>query len=100
VADAGKAEAEQQKATMVHALREEPGTYSRDLGGGREVLYWVRASGEGPEGGFVAGWEYRATGAEAGAEAERSHEERFSSHADAVTFLQKSFDDPISGRGI
>lgn len=78
-----------EKATMVHALREEPGDYSRDLGGGAEVLYWVRPSG----GGFVAGWERRSDVAATGKT--NVHEESFASHADAVKFLEDNFDAPL-----
>ena len=40
-----------ERATMVHALREEPGSYVRTLEDGSEVIYTVRPS----DGGFVAG---------------------------------------------
>ena len=41
-----------ERATMVHALREEPGSYVRALEDGSEVTYAVRPS----NGGFVAEW--------------------------------------------
>ena len=46
-----------ERATMVHALREEPGSYVRTLEDGSEVICTVRPS----DGGFVAKWEYVAT---------------------------------------
>ena len=43
-----------ERATMVDALREKPGSYVRALGYRLEVIYAVCPSG----GGFVAEWEY------------------------------------------
>lgn len=45
---------------MVHALREEPGSYLRALKDGAEVIYTVRPSDRG----FVAEWEYFADSGE------------------------------------
>jgi hypothetical protein len=59
---------------MVHALREEPGSYVRELEDESEVIYTVRPS----DGGFVAEWEYVAGGGERPA---KSHREEFSSYA-------------------
>jgi len=80
------ADAGQQRKTMVNALREEPGSYTRTLEGGTEVIYTIRPL----NGGFVAGWEY-ATGSESA----RSHEEEFRTHADALRYLEKNFDAPL-----
>jgi hypothetical protein len=84
------ADAAQQRETMVHALREEPGSYTRALEDGTEVIYAIRPLDEG----FVAGWEY-ATGSDP---AGRSHEKEFSSHADALKYLEENFDAPV-GQG-
>ncbi len=65
-----------ERAIMVHALREEPGSYVRALGDRSEVIYAVCPS----VGGFVAEWEY-VPGA---GEAARSQREDFSSYADAL----------------
>ena len=65
----------EQRASMVHVLREEPGSYTRTLENVMEVIYAIRPS----EAGFIAEWEY-ATGGEPA----RSHKEEFSSHADAM----------------
>ena len=83
-----------EKATIVHTLREEPGSYARALEDGSEVIYRIRPS----EGGFVAEWEYVATSDPAGRSA-RSHSEEFSSHADALRYLEENFDEPLTGRG-
>jgi len=69
---AGQAE---QRTTMVHALREEPGSYTRTVENGTVVIYAIRLTNVG----FIAEWEH-ATG-EGPA---RSHKEEFSSHADAL----------------
>jgi hypothetical protein len=45
---------------MVHALREEPGSYIRTLEDESEVIYTVRSS----DGGFAAEWEYVAVSGE------------------------------------
>lgn len=83
-----------ERATMVHTLREEPGSYARALEDGSEVIYTVRPS----EGGFAAEWEYvAASGSEKGPA--RSHSEEFSSHADALRYLEENFDEPLTGRG-
>lgn len=79
---------------MVNALREEPGTYTRDLEGGAEVLYWIRPHDDG----FVAGWEYRAIGTATGEEANNTREVSFASHADALKFLEEDFDAPLESR--
>ncbi len=68
-----------ERATMVHTLREEPGSYARALEGGSEVIYRVRPS----EGGFVSEWEYVATSDPAEGDG-RSYSEEFSSRADAL----------------
>ena len=81
-----------ERATMVHTLREEPGSYSWALEDGAEVIYSILPS----DGGFVAGWEYLAASGEKPA---RSHSEEFSSHADAVKYLEEHFDEPLTGRG-
>jgi len=80
------ADAAQQKETMVNALREEPGSYTRFLEDGTEVIYTIRPL----NGGFTASWEY-ATGSE-------SHEEEFRTHADALRHLEKNFDAPLGHR--
>ena len=49
-----------ERAAMVHALREEPGSYLRALKDGAEVIYTVRPSDRG----FVAEWEYFADSGE------------------------------------
>ncbi len=41
----------EQRATMVNALREEPGSYARMLEDGTGVIYRIRPS----DGGFAAG---------------------------------------------
>ena len=82
------ADAAEQRQTMVHALREEPGSYTRTLEDGTEVIYTIRPL----NGEFVAGWEY-ATGPAGG-----SHEKEFSSHADALRYLEENFDAP-AGQG-
>ncbi len=71
---------------MVHALREEPGSYARTLGDGTEVIYRMRPS----DGGFAAGWKRPLGGDPAD-----SHEEEFSSHADALKYLEENFDAPL-----
>ncbi len=81
-----------ERATMVHALREEPGTYVRGLEDGAEVIYTVRP----PDGGFVAEWEYVAAPGERPA---KSHGEEFSSYADALRYLEDNFDELLIGRG-
>lgn len=83
-----------ERATMVHTLREEPGSYARALDDGAEVIYRVLPS----DGGFVAEWEYVAASG-SGEGPERSHGEEFSSHADALNYLEENFDDPLTGRG-
>ena len=77
----------EQRQTMVHALREEPGSYTRTLEDGTEVTYAIRPSDDG----FIASWEF-APGQESG---RRSHEEGFSSHADALRYLEENFDAPL-----
>ena len=81
---ANKAE---QRETMVHALREEPGSYTRILEDGAEVIYTIRPV----DGGFTAGWEY----ATEPSSTRRRYEERFSSHADALRYLEQNFDAPL-----
>lgn len=81
-----------EKPTMVHALREEPGSYTRSLEGGEEVIYEIRACGDG----FVAAWRRTGTG---GAGTASGHEERFSSHADALEYLAEHFDAPLREGG-
>ena len=62
------------------------------VGNGSEVIYTVRTSDEG----FVAEWEYVADSGEGPA---RSQSEEFSSHADALRYLEENFDEPLTGRG-
>lgn len=81
-----------ERATMVHALREEPGSYVRALEDGSEVVYTVHPS----NGGFFAEWEYVADSGEGPA---RSQREEFSSYADALRYLEETFDEPLTGRG-
>ncbi len=76
------AEGDEQRSTMVHALREEPGSYTRTLENGAEVIYTIRPVDDD----FMAGWEYTTA----------RHEERFSSHADALRYLEQNFDTPLS----
>jgi hypothetical protein len=45
-----------ERAAMVHALREEPGSYLRALKDGSKVIYTMRPSDRG----FVAEWGYFA----------------------------------------
>ncbi len=75
----------EERQTMVNALREEPGSYTRTLENGTEVIYAIHPS----NGGFVATWEYATdpTG--------RSHEEEFRTHADALRHLEENFDAPL-----
>lgn len=47
---------------------------------GEEVTYDIRPS----DGGFIAGWEYVSESGPAG-----SHEEEFSSHVDALKYLEE-----------
>ncbi len=68
-----------EKATMVHTLREELRSYARALEDGSEMIYRVRPS----EGGFVSEWEYVATSDPAEGDG-RSYSEEFSSQADAL----------------
>ena len=77
----------EQRQTMVNALREEPGSYTRILEDGTEVIYEIRPQ----NGGYVAAWEY----ATASSESARSHEEEFRTHADALRHLEKNFDAPL-----
>lgn len=81
------ADAAEQRQTMVHALREEPGSYTRTLEDGTEVTYVIRPS----NGGFIAGWEYAT-------EPARSHQEEFRTHADALRYLEQNFDAPLSSQ--
>lgn len=83
-----------ERATMVHTLREEPGSYARTLEDGSKVIYRVRPS----DGGFVAEWECVAASGSAEGHA-RSHSEEFSSHADALRHLEENFDEPLTDRG-
>ncbi len=78
----------EQRATMVHALREEPGSYARELDDGSEVVYEIRPL----DGGFVASWSY-ATDQGPGL----SHEEEFRTHADALKYLEENFNEPLGG---
>ncbi len=55
------------------------------------MIYRVRPL----DGGFVAEWEYVAGSGEGPG---RSHGEEFSSHADALRYLEENFDEPITGR--
>ena len=81
-----------ERATIVHTLRQEPGSYARALEGGSEVIYRVRPSDDG----FVAEWKYVAGSAEGAA---RSHGEEFSSHADALRYLEENFNELPTDRG-
>ncbi len=64
---------------MVHALREEPGSYTRTLENGAEVIYAIRPL----NGGYIAEWEYVA-GSGPEEQPTRSHKEEFRTHADAL----------------
>lgn len=77
----------EQRQTMVNALREEPGSYTRTLEDGTEVIYEIRPL----NGGYVAAWEY-ATDSEP---TNRGHEEEFRTHADALKYLEENFDAPL-----
>ncbi len=79
---------DEQRTTMVHALREEPGSYTRTLENGAEVIYTIRPVNDD----FTAGWEYTTESRSA----RSKHEQRFSSHADALRYLQENFDTPLS----
>jgi hypothetical protein len=77
----------EERDTMVHALREEPGSYTITLEDGTEVTYAIRPTGDN----FTAGWDAtgpRSTG--------KRHEERFASYADALRYLEQNFDAPFS----
>lgn len=78
-----------ERATMVHTLREEPGSYARVLGDGVEIIYGIRPM----NGGFTAGWEYVSSSGEGSSS---GHEEEFSSHADALRYLEENFDAPLN----
>ncbi len=78
----------EEQVTMVNALREEPGSYTRILENGSEVVYTIRPL----NGGFVAGWEYAT-----GTSPVTSQQEEFSSHADALKYLEENFDAPLGG---
>lgn len=80
------ADGAEERTTMMNALREEPGSYTRGLEDGAEVTYEIQPSSSG----FVAGWEYISE-----SEPARSHEEEFSSYADALRYLEKNFDAPL-----
>ena len=82
---------DEQRASMVHALREEPGSYTRTLENGAEVIYAVRPL----DGGFIAEWEYVA-GSGPEEKPVRSHKEEFRTHADALRYLEQNFDTPLS----
>jgi hypothetical protein len=77
----------EQSTTMVHALREEPGSYTRTLENGTEVIYAIHPTDDG----FIAEWEHVT-----GEGPARSHKEVFSSHADALRYLEENFDVPLS----
>ncbi len=77
----------QQRQTMVNALREEPGSYTRSLEDGTEVIYTIRPS----DGSFIAGWEYATAPGSAG----KSQEQEFRTHADALRYLEENFDAPL-----
>ncbi len=77
----------QQRETMIHALREEPGSYTRTLEDGTEVIYEIRPL----NGGFVAAWGYATDPGSAGS----NHEEEFRTHADALKYLEENFDAPL-----
>jgi hypothetical protein len=77
----------EQRETMVHALREEPGSYTRALEDGTQIIYTIRPL----NGGFVAGWEYATGSGSAGSD----HEEEFRTHADALKYLEENFDAPL-----
>lgn len=77
----------EERDTMVHALREEPGSYSRSLEDGTEVIYSIYPSDDG----FIAGWEHLF---ESGS-AQSSQQEKFSSYADALRHLAQNFDAPL-----
>jgi hypothetical protein len=81
----------QQRTTMVHALREEPGSYTRTLENGAEVIYAIRPL----NGGYIAEWEYVA-GSGPEEQPTRSHKEEFRTHADALRYLEQNFDAPLA----
>jgi hypothetical protein len=83
----GVTEESEQRETMVHALREEPGSYIRSLKDGTQVIYEIRPL----NGGFVAAWECATESGFSG----RSHEEEFRTHADALRYLERNFDAPL-----
>ena len=62
----------QQRTTMVHALREEPGSYTRTLENGAEVIYAIRPL----NGGYTAEWGY-VGGSGAEEQPARRHKEKF-----------------------
>jgi hypothetical protein len=80
-----------ERATMVHALREEPGSYVSMLEDGSEVIYTIRPSDRG----FFAEWEYVADSGEGPA---RSQGEEFFSYADTLRHLEDSFAEPLTDR--
>ncbi len=82
---------DEQRTTMVHALREEPGSYTRTLQNGAEVLYTIRPL----NGGYIAEWEYVA-GSGPEEQPTQSHREEFRTHADALRYLEQNFDAPLS----
>ena len=77
----------EERDTMVHALREEPGSYTTTLEDGTEVTYAIRPTDDG----FVAGWDVTGPGSTG-----KRHEERFASYADALRYLEQNFDVPLS----
>jgi hypothetical protein len=77
----------EERDTMVHALREEPGSYTIALEDGTEITYAICSTGDG----FKAGWD--VTGPRSSG---KIHEETFASYADALRYLERNFDAPFS----
>ncbi|MBV9453505.1 MAG: hypothetical protein JOZ19_05215 [Rubrobacter sp.] len=77
----------EERDTMVHALREEPGSYTIALEDETEITYAIRPTGDG----FTAGWD--VTGLRSSG---KRHEKTFASYADALRYLERNFDAPFS----
>jgi hypothetical protein len=84
-----------ERVTMVHTLREEPGSYPRALEHGAEITCGVVCPSDSE---FGAEWEYVATSGFM-EEAKRSRREAFTSHADARRYLEENLDEPLTYGG-
>ena len=87
-----------ERATMVHTLREEPSSYTRALEHGAEITCRVVRPSDSR---FAAGWEYVATSGFR-EEAERRHREAFTSHVDAWGYgdiPRRKLRRPLTDRG-